>query len=222
MKASELKTRFIIKSEENGTNDAVSVSNDRFVQLINEAYIRIVEYYYEKKNEDDLRYIQELLVDDFPISKSVKKAGHQSFSLPKDYLEFSNVWATAGDGKCQNQEIELFEIKDLDRSVILNDENNSPSFKYREAPFNFASNTIRVFTNNEFNVEKIYLSYYRYPRKITLLNPNNPESPLDDTYDVELDEKVVNRVIDLALKEFDINNGNERFQANQLRTISKP
>lgn len=221
MVASEVKTRFLIKSEENGTNDAITVSNDRFVRIINEAFIRMAEYLYEKKNEDDFRYLQPLLVDDKPITDYTIHSDHQVFSLPKDYFEFSNVWGVGSNKQCSNQKFDLFEIKDLDRNIILNDEFNSPSFKYREAPFNFANNSIRVFIDG-FKMNKLYLSYYRYPKKLRLTDPENPESQLDDSYELDFDEKVINRIIDLALKEFDINNGNERFQANQLRTIGKP
>lgn len=220
MKASEVYTRYIIKAEENGTNDVVTVSKDRFVQTINEAYIRITEYFYEKKNDDDFRYLQPLLVDDKPIQKSSKHSDHIIFDLPDDYLNFSNVWGVGSNKTCSNQKFDLFEIKDLDRNVILNDEFNSPSFKYREAPFNFANNTIRVFVDG-FSIDKIYLSYYRYPRKLQLIDPENPESQLDDSYELDYDEKVINRIVDLALKEFDTNNSNERFQVNQMRTISK-
>ena len=220
MVASEAYKRFLIKSEENSTNDVVTVSRDRFVELMNEAYIKEVEYIYEHKNDDDLRYIQGLLEDDKPIDKSVKHADHQNFKLPKDYLFFSNVWGVASKGECLGKKIDLFEIKDLDRNLILNDGFNSPSFKFREAPYNFANNSIRVFID-DFKVDKIYLSYYRYPKKLRLIDPSNPESPLDDSFELDLDDKFINRVISLAVKEFDIKYSNERFQLNQLRAQSK-
>lgn len=220
MVATELKKRFTIKADENSTNDVVATSNDRFVELMNESYIRYCEYVYEKKNEDDLRYIQPLLVDDKLISEYTTRVGHQLFKLPENYFELSNLWGAGSNGTCSNQKFDLFEIKDLDRNMILNDEFSSPSFKYREAPFNFANNNIRVFTDN-FKIDKVYLSYYRYPVKLRLVNPDFPESELDDSYELDLDEKAINRIIDIAIKEFDINNSNDRYQVNQLRAQSK-
>lgn len=220
MTASEVKKLFLIKSEENSTNDSISVSNDRFVEIINEAFIKIVEYFYEKKNEDDFRYIQELLMPDTELEKSNTYLDHQSFKLPEDYFEFSNIYALGSKGKCTSQKLELFEIKDLDRSIILNDEFNSPSFEYREAPFNFFNNKVRVF-KKDFNIDKAVMSYYRYPKKVRLTNPKNPESQLDDSYQLDFDEKVIHRVVSLAVKEFDMNNSDERFQLNQIRTASK-
>lgn len=220
MTASEVKKLFIIKSEENSTNDSIAVSNDRFVELINEAFIKISEYFYEKKNEDDFRYIQELIVDDVKLKKAKKHLDHQTFELPKDYFELSNVYAVANNGKCYNQVLNIYEIKDLDRNDIMNDEFNSPSFKYREAPYNFAGNKLRVFTK-DFEVDEAYMSYYRYPKKVRQTDPSNPESPLDDSYQLDFDEKVINRVVSLAVKELDINNSDERFQVNQMRAASK-
>lgn len=221
MVASEAYKRFIIKANENSTNDAVAVSTDRFVELMNESYIRMMEYIYEHKNDDDMRYIQQMLVDDYSISKSIKNQDHINFELPENYFNFSNVWGIGSNKKCFNQKFDLFEIKDLDRNIILNDEFNSPSFKYREAPFNFSDNKIRIFVTEDFTIDKIFLSYYRYPKKLQLSDPSYPESPLDDTYQLDFDEKMINRIISLAVKEFDINNSNERFQVNQLRTQSK-
>lgn len=221
MKASELYDRFILKTEENGTNDNASVDKGRFVILINEAFQKFTEYIYEKKNEDDLRYIQSLLVDDTSINKSKKNQDHQNFPLPSNYFEFSNVWAKGSNKTCTNQKFDLYEIKDLDRNIILNDEFNKPSFKFREAPFNIADNAIRVFIDN-FTIDTLYLSYYRYPVKVKLTSPEDPESQLDDTYELDFDEKALNRVLSIATKEYDINTSNPRIQLTQNQAQIKP
>ena len=215
MRASEAYEKYLIKSEKNSINDGLSTDKGRFVILYNEFENRFIEYTYEKKNEDDLRYIQSLLVESAPIKFKTKKNNHYLFELPKDYFDFSNVYGKASKNKCINKSIDLYEMKDFDRNYILSDEFTSPSFEYREAPFTFSDNHIKVFTS-DFIVDSVILSYYRYPKQIRLLNPDNPESQLDDSFELDFDDKVIDRIISAAVGGFDINNNSERWQLHNL------
>ena len=215
MKASEAYEKYLIKSERNSVNDGLSTDKGRFVITYNEYQNRFVEYTYEKKNEDDIRYIQLLLKESNPLKYKNKKSDHCTFELPKDYFDFSNVYGKASKGKCSAQKMVLFEIKDFDSNLILADEFTSPSFEYREAPFIISNNTIKVFTN-DFDIDSITISYYRYPKQITLVNPENPESDLDDSFELDFDNKVIDRIISAAVGGFDINNSSERWQLHNL------
>ena len=216
MKASEAYERFLMKAERNSVNDGLSTDRGRFVQLFNEASHRYIEYCYEKKNEDDIRYIQSMLVDSEPISYSFHNENYYAFELPEDYFEFSNVYGKASKGDCYNTNIDLFEIKDFNKNIIISDEFTSPSFEYREAPFTISDNSVKVFTDNNFSVDNIILTYYRYPKKIKLQNPDNPESQFDDSFDLDFDDKVIDRIISAAVSGFDINNSSERWQLHNV------
>lgn len=215
MKASEAYEKYLIKSEKNSINDGLSTDKGRFVILYNEFSNRFTEYTYEKKNEDDIRYIQSLLIESPPIKFKTKENNNYLFELPKDYFDFSNVYGKASKNKCINKSIDLYEMKDFNRNYILSDEFTSPSFEYREAPFTFSDNHIKVFTS-DFTIDSIILSYYRYPKKIRLLNPDNPESDFDDSFELDFDDKVVDRIISAAVGGFDINNNSERWQLHNL------
>ena len=215
MKASEAYEKYLIKSEKNSINDGLSTDKGRFVILYNEYQNRFVEYTYEKKNEDDIRYIQKLLVESFPIKYNTKKNDFYLFSLPENYFDLSNVYGKGSKDSCINKKIDLFEIKDFDRNYILSDKFTSPSFEYREAPYIISDNSIKVFTN-DFTIDSIILSYYRYPIQIKLLDSNNPESDFDDTYDLDFDNKVIDRIISASVGGFDINNNSERWQLHNL------
>lgn len=215
MKASEAYEKYLIKSERNSVNDGLSTDKGRFVITYNEYQNRFVEYTYEKKNEDDIRYIQILLKESIPLKYKNKKSDHYTFELPEDYFDFSNVYGKASKGDCSNKKIDLFEIKDFDRNLILADEFTSPSFEYREAPFILSNNTIKVFTS-DFDIDSVTISYYRYPKQLTLVNPENPESDLDDSFELDFDNKVIDRIISASVGGFDINNNSERWQLHNL------
>ena len=214
--ASDLYTRCLVKIEKNGTNDNVSFDYSRFVYIANEAFIKFVEKIYDDKNSDEIRYIQNLLVEE-KLSQKDKEEKYTSFSLPKNFLNHSSVNAKVSNDSCKTStDIELFEIKDIDRDVILNDEFNNPSFKYREAPYNFSDDSLKIFTE-DFKVDEVLLNYYRYPREIKLIDEDDPEQGLDDSYSLDFDEKSLNIITSLIAKDFDINTSNERFQLQELR-----
>lgn len=220
MKTQTAFDKFQIKTNKNLETGSIAVDRGRFVIIFNEAQNKLIEYILDKKNEDDIRYIQKILVSDFPVSSSESKNNYQSFLLPKDYFDFSNVYARATQEKCKNQQMFLYEIKGDDKNEILQDDFNKPSFEARESPFNITSDTLRVYTD-DFTIDKVYLSYYRYPVQLKLLNEDDPESDFDDTVDPEFDDKFVDRVLSIASGEFELNKENPKSQADKLRAQQK-
>lgn len=220
MTATEAYDKYLIKAEKNSVNDGLSTDKGRFVILYNEHQNRFIENIYERKGTDDIRYIQYLLVESKPIKSSNKKNNYYKFELPVDYFDFSNVYAKASKKDCINKQIDLYEIKDTSRNYILSDEFTSPSFEYREAPFTFSDNAINVFIS-DFQVDSIILSYYRYPKQIIQVDPENPESDLDDSFELDFDDKVIDRIISDTVSGFDINNNSERFQIHKASAQTK-
>lgn len=216
MKTSEAYDRYILKAEKNAVNDGISTDKRRFIELYNEFQIRYFEYIYDKKNEDDFRYIESLLIPEFKISNPTKSKETYSFKLPDNYLDFSSVYALGSKGSCINKRIDLpKEINDIDKSVFMIDADTMPHFGYRESFYTIGSGNVNVFYT-DFSLETLYLSYYRYPKKLKLLNPNNPESDFDDSFDIDFDDKSINKIISAAVSGFDVNNNSERWQINNL------
>lgn len=220
MNSTQAYKKFLIKTQENSTNDFAPVSRGRFVELMNEAYVKYMEYIYEKGNSEEIRYIQGLLVNNQKLEHKPGKLNYQLFKLPEDFFNHSSIYCVASHGGCSRVPITTHEIKDANKEVLLSDESTKPSFKYRETLYDYIDNKIRIYTDG-FKVDDLYLTYYRYPRKLTLKDPENPESQLDDSFELDLDDKAINRIISLAAKEFDINESNDRFKVNHLRTQSK-
>lgn len=216
MIASEAYDRFLIKAEENSTNDNVSTDKQRFAEIYNEAQIRFLEYIYDQKADDDIKYISSLLVLDENIKEPLKGREMYSFKLPSDYFDLSSAYALASQGDCKNKKMDLIhDIDDFNRPYFLSDEFTRPDFKYRESLMNIGGGNINVYYT-DFTVDSVFLSYYRYPKKIQLQNPDNPESSLDDSYTLDFDERAINRIISAAVSALDVNNSSERWQLNNL------
>lgn len=212
--------KFQIKINKNLETGSIAVDRGRFVLIFNEAQNKLIEYILDKKNEDDIRYIQRILVSDFPVSSSQSKTYYQDFQLPENYFDFSTVYATATKEKCKNKQMFLFEIKSDDKNEILQDEFNKPSFEARETPFNITADNLRVY-RDDFILDKVYLSYYRQPVQLRLLNEEDPESDFDNTINPEFDDKFTDRILSVAAGEFELNAENPKSQANKLGAIQK-
>lgn len=217
MKASEAYDRFLIKSEKNSTNDNLSTDKGRFAILYNEHQNRFVEYCYQKKNSDFIRNIQCLLTESSNLKEKNNTKSYATFELPINYFAFSNITAKASTDKCFNKTLTLYEIKDFNRNLVLSDEFTKPSFGYREAPYEIADNSVKIFVDS-FNVHNVKISYYRYPLQIKLYDINNPESDFVDSYDLDFDEKIIDRIISSAVSGFDINNSSQRWQLHDLES----
>lgn len=216
MTASQVYDRYILKTEKNATNEGVTTDRQRFSEIYNEYQIRYTEYILGLKNEEDLREIETLLIKEKRLNKKSKQRDYFNFELPNNYLTLSSAYALGSKGECKNKKIFLpLEISDIESEYYLTDVFTQPSFEYRESFYSISAGNINVYYT-DFNVDGTIISYYRYPKKITLLNPDNPESQFDDSYQLDFDERVINKIVTASASGFDINNNSDRWQLNNV------
>ena len=220
MTTNQAYERFIIKINGNATTDNLSCDKGRFVVLFNNQTNRLVEFILEKRFEDDIRYIQKLLVENKKITSSSNHYSHSDFPLPKDFFDHSNLYCLASKDKCKGQKIDCFEVKSEDIDILLQDSNNNPSFKFRETIYHFASDKILIY-KEDFSIDSAFLSYYRYPKQISLINEENPEGDFSSV-NPEFDDKFINRVIDGCASEFFLNSDDQKFQISKANSVQKP
>ena len=60
----QVRDRYIIKAEKNGTNDDIATDNLRLALLFNESQNKFLTLQLQNRKVDDIRYIQKLLVLD--------------------------------------------------------------------------------------------------------------------------------------------------------------
>jgi len=220
MLVEEAYINYLSKVEENSTNDNISTDKQRFVLLFNENQNKFIEGLLDRRGDDDIRYIQKFLVPDSNLTFKNKKENRYNFNLPEDYLDLSSCFAMGSKGTCTNQRIDLYEIKSENLVQVLQDSFQKPSFEWRESPYLVNSDLVAVFVD-EFKIDKVLLSYYRYPQYIRLVSPDDPESQFDETFKIEWDDKATNRIISACAGEFDINEMSPRWQLQKQRVTNK-
>ena len=196
--------RALQKAEENATNGGIKLDKARFVQLFNEEQNRLVLYLLDKRNEDDIRYLQKLVVYSKDISKnrSIDNQISDLFSLPSDYFDFINVSGVFSRGECSASN--LWEAKNENVNELLADEFNKPSYDYRDAFYTIGEEGVRVY-KGDFNVDKLFLSYYRYPNPVDISGYIKSDNSSSTDIDPELDDKLVDIILNMVEKQFALN-----------------
>jgi hypothetical protein len=208
---------FLLKVQKNGTNDGISTDRGHFAIIYNEVSIQKIESALQDRGVDDIRDIQKFLVLNMNIPYFEKLQSLCNFKLPQNYLDFASVRGFADSGDCKNQPIRLEEVQSENLEEVLDDDNNKPSFFWRETLYTINSDNLSVYTDDTFTVKNILLNYYRYPNKISLINPNDPESIFDESIGIEWDDKVLNRILSMCAANSDINSNNPRYQVQTVR-----
>ena len=74
-----------------------------------------------------------------------------------------------------------------------------PSFEFEETFHTLLGNKIRVYTNNDFQVENINLIYYRLPREIDFQSCERVDGKSPRNIDPEFKDDIVEIIIDEAV-----------------------
>ena len=212
--------KFQIKVNDNFENSNVAGDRGRFVVLFNEAQNKMVEYILDNKKNDELRYIQKILVSNHKIQKSQSVEFADTFKLPQNYFDISSAYSKGSNSTCKDQKINLFELKDDNKVEILQDEFNKPSFLAREAPFTITSDSLHAYKDC-FTHDELFLSYYRYPVQISTIVEDDPESPFNEENNPEFDDKFVDRIITMSASLFKGNSSDPGYQIDMQRALQK-
>lgn len=221
MKIEEAYIRFVDIVNRNLTNNNVNVDKIRFIFLFNSASIKYLSWILEKRNEDDIRQIAPFLVLDSGLSVLEKQTQFDKFSLPKDYFDLANVSVFATKGNCINQKLFTFEAKSENTEELLSDENNKPSFEYRETFYLTASKSLIIYKDN-FDIESAVLAYYRYPKKVDIDGYFKEDGKGSVSVDPEFDDRAIEKILLIMAKDFTATNGDANgFQINSARIASE-
>lgn len=218
MTAQEVLMKLRQKVNKNFTNDNIAIDAGRAYFLINEALNKFVEWTHKKK-DDDRRDIQLLLVDDKKLELKNTKETHNNYKLPENHFLFSNLRVKASQKDCKNKALLPIEIKDENRHLLDFDIQNEPSFYYRETFYNLSENNVKIY-KKDFEIDEVKLSYYRYPKKINFSGFIMADGTPSVNQDPEFDDRIMDRVISIASKDFNLDNETGTIQVDQNRIIS--
>ena len=149
-----------------------------------------------KKRIDDLNILLELK----ELKSTNKQFYFETEELPSNYLEFKKVVVTAFRKDCNKKKrINCYLVSEADAEIILGDYLRQPSFQWGETICTLFGNKVRIWTNEDFLIDKCELSYYRLPKPLQDLTCINYDgsSPLSEQT-IEFKDDIKEIIIDEA------------------------
>lgn len=147
-----------------------------------------------RQRVDDLQLLlssTELDVKEFPIFYQAE--------LPTGYLSFKRLTPIVSHGKCKNRPIKSTLREEANVDEYLVDWSMRPSFEFEETFHTLINNTARIYSNDDFSVQKVKLIYYRLPRQIDFGECQHLDGSDGVAVDPEFKDDIVELIIDDAV-----------------------
>jgi len=147
---------------------------------------------------DDLEVL--LISINLPI---VNRQTYYEADRPADYLQWKRVSAKATSDCCPTPKrmiVYLAEQANVDQ--LLRDFNKKPNYEWGETFCTQKDNKIQIYTDNEFVIASVEITYYRQPVKIEIAGVTDPYTNIVPTVDVvsEFKDDLVEVLVDEAAK----------------------
>ena len=167
------------------------------------------------RRKDDLQ----VLLNKTTITNLTDKGDYSFLSIPGNYLQWKRVDVFAQRDCCDKRRMVIYLAEEGNVSILLRDKLKQPSFEWAETFATLINNEINIYTNGEFNVPEVELTYYRQPRKIQIQGCTDPYTGVQSTVNVECEFKddIIEVLIDEAVSILagDIESGNQYSRAQE-------
>lgn len=119
------------------------------------------------------------------------------------------MYALGSKDNCSNRVIVATDlVKHGDLNLTLVNTNTAPSFEYQETIAQLSDNKVLLYTDGSFSLNKAFVSYLRYPNKISTANFVDFDGTTGHQ-DCELVDYLEDELLDLALLELGFNTENQ-------------
>lgn len=123
----------------------------------------------------------------------------ESDLIPEDYGWFKTLLIYGTQEECANQlMLDIHHIEEANVTEWLGDWSKKPSFEFRQCFYTLSGNTVRVYTNDEFQISKLELVYYRKPQEFSLEGCDKIDGSESKYSDIEFKDDVAEIIIDEA------------------------
>lgn len=219
MNFEESYQKYLVLSESNGTTSNLSTDRSRFAVKYNISQNKTIEWFIENNSTDDNRYLQSIKKPYENLTGTNIEEEYKQFLIPADYFDFINLRVVGSNDTCLSQRLKSEEVKAENVDNLYLDPNSEPSFKYRETFYTLTNDNVQVYRKN-FNIDSAEMSYYRYPKQVELVDPENPESVFKNEI-LDFDDKLINRIIFMTVSLHSLSSDDPKYQAFKQETIQK-
>jgi len=121
--------------------------------------------------------------------------------IPADYMHYVRTTVKGFQECCPKRHMSVYLVEEANLDEILTDKLKEPSFEWGETVCTLVGGKLRVYTNNQFELDEAKLTYYRKPVNIEFNGCTNVYTQTVSGADVEceLKEDVIEVVVDNAV-----------------------
>lgn len=214
-------TSFLQLANKLNSGDNVNIDPGRFVLLFNKHSRVWLELKVRKtKSTQKIDELQQLVKEDVALVKLADDGRHIDFKLPGDWFEHIGGYAICTKGSCEGRLLNMDQVKNDFKRLVLFDENWRPDFDFEWFPITLGSDKLQAFYR-DFTITEAFIDYFRYPVDIDIAGYIKPDGAPSTTVDPELDDIYVNEIIDLVVADVSrIYQNNEKVQLdiNRIQT----
>lgn len=207
--------------EKNLTNNNLYIDEARFVNYFNFVKNKIQNYYLNKRDGDEIRFMSPYLIKKDNLIETEDEDYFQTFSLPDDYFDFVNIEVKASKGSCKNEILLANEVKAENTHLYLNDENTKPSFLYRETFYHFSEKGVTIY-KDDFKISKVYLDYYKKIGEVDIAGYVKEDGTQSTDVDTDIPDNLIPIFVNAIVKAFSQSQGdlnNYQISNNELVSI---
>lgn len=220
---SRLLYRLDMKLNKLASTEHQNIPLENKILVLNEALLKLIKKKVGSNNIYSLgldsfkkRY-EDLQVLITPFEKTIIKENKSQYhtysvdleSLKNKYMFPLECYCVANKGQCLNRKIDIQNIvRHGDVHIYMNNEHYRPSFEYQDTFAQITNNKLVIYTNDDFTISDVYLSYLRYPNKIDFDGYEDFDGSLSITQNCELPDYLEDELTDLAVLELAISTEN--------------
>lgn len=141
--------------------------------------------------------IQQFLIE-VKLEGLTHKYYFESSILPTNYLWFKKILPVCEKGTCQGVMLDSLFVEESNVPQLLTDWSMKPSFEWRETFHTLIGKRLRVYTNGEFDVQSVWLTYYRAPQKMDIAGYIHEDGTSSADADIEFKDDIAEIIIDEA------------------------
>lgn len=160
------------------------------------------------RRKDDMQ----ILLTTAPLSLTNKEYYYFG-NIPANYLQWKRVDAYANKGCCNKRRMNIYLAEEGNLNQLLRDDSKKPSFEWAETFATLIDGNVNIYTNENFEIQKSDLVYYRQPLKIQIDGCVDPYTNIQSTANVqsEFKDDIIELIIDeaVAILAGDIESGNQ-------------
>lgn len=214
------------------SNKGQGIEDSRKLSILNNAIIQLV------KDKVGLNNIYKLGIDAFKVryqdlqklvvqhtklnlNKRISTLSSYSTPIPDNLFIPIHGYVIAERGECKERILNISQIvPHSDLMMFLNSPHHRPSFNYQETIAEISGDDFIVYNENKgeevFLLKNLYLSYLRYPKKMTLTGLMDVDETIyTTTVDCELPEHLYDEILNIAAAQAAANTDNQlQFQLN--------